>query len=203
MTAFVSASNPKVRFFVKMIYPLMGMGFFIWLIFPFKFWNKDPTINKPDDMNINIPPRARIMAINTISIILLFMSINEFNMYQIMNPIGVDSNTFSQQCNVERWLGISFMLFLCVTYLFIHNFVSCQFVIKHKRTSPTTLGSSEKIENDYSAKVFVLFPHSFELFVSSMICIVSIIINIAFICANPHYELTTAIPMASCLETAT
>jgi hypothetical protein len=201
MAPFVSASQPKIRFWVKLIYPLLGMFFFIYLIFPLKFWNKDHNVNKPDDMNINIPPRARIMVINTISIVLLFMSMNEFNMYQIMNPIGVNSNTFSQQCRMERWCGIAFMLFLCVTYLFIHNFISCHFVIKHKRASPTTAPSDrEKIDKDYVATVFILFPHSFELFISSIICVASILINIVFICCNPQYEINKTMPMPACVQ---
>lgn len=127
MTIKISPQNPQGLFWVKMVYPIIALFLLILIIFPFKSFKDDIESNKPEEYSPTTPPRVRLMCINTISIVMFFMSINEFNFYQVLEPIGIDASKIPSDCSIAQYCGIVFLLFIAITFLVFYNFVVIRF----------------------------------------------------------------------------
>lgn len=170
MTIKITPKNPHWLFWIKLSYPVIALVLFLLIIFPNKFID-NPETNKPEEYSPTMPPRVKLMCINTISIVMFFMSINEFNFYQVMEPIGVDGSKIPPDCSIAQYCGIVFMLFVAVTFLVFYNFIIIRFdmiltkgavkaediVLPASVTAPAITrsgGSSSSVSTSSIARVF-------------------------------------------------
>jgi hypothetical protein len=85
---------------------------------------KIPSSKDAQEMTLENPKKAsrvKIMCINCITIVFLFMISNEVRLYELFNPIGIDSSRFSSLCQKLR--SSLFIIYGVIAILILYNFI--------------------------------------------------------------------------------
>jgi len=197
----VNAENPQVRFWVKLLFPIIGAIFFGLLVYPPSMWMDNKQKNKPREFKMTIPLRSRLMAMNTISAILLLLSVNEFNAYQVMEPVGVDSSRIPADCSTAQWIALVFLLFIPISFIFVYNFAIIYMLMAPNTSTRSNDDQDPRNSSDansYKLEIKASFPGSFEIFICMFFGILSIGVNIGAICSNPIYQIGDPKPFRFC-----
>jgi len=118
--------NLDWRFYSKI--SILGLGWvFFFLILTSGITSRLPK-HQANPANTNLSygnpisaPRIKIVLLNSMSILFLFLSLNEFRFYEYMDPIAIDSTLIQKEC--QKTMSFSIVIYIVIVIMFAYNFL--------------------------------------------------------------------------------
>lgn len=116
----------------------------------------------------HIPTQAVLMALNTMSIFFLMLTIQEWRANEIIDPIGVDSELTPIDCKVQQQIAYWILFGLCVVLLFLNLYNMSNMFYSNptekmwKNASDTVLGYDRLISSASTKKHENFSDHLYE-----------------------------------------
>ena len=145
-------------FWVKMVIAIIGGLFFLSFMigtrwrFSKKYSLQQDLKQKKDDKSSkptrpDQPLRVQIMSINTISLLFLLLSIQEYRVNEFISPFGVDPEKIPSTCHTQQSIFYWILIFFCF-FLVGYNYLIVSNVLE-KATSSNIIGQKEKRDSRY------------------------------------------------------
>lgn len=144
------------------------------------------------------PLRVQIMALNTITIFFLLMSVQEYRLNEFMSPFGVDPDKIPPQCKRQQEGYYWIVLFTCIIIIFYNLIIHSNILKtatkknvlfeKKQQTASRNVGlvndDIEKLKIRNGGFVVEKYPYMLEYLFAFLLALFSILMYILFVLNN-------------------